>query len=329
MTERTTEEQHRPADRTRIGRRLAQGTGLLIVGGFVVYCIVRRRELAVVFDVEAAPLAGIVALALVRRVFAAGRFRALCRPYGANVPLAEAYLLVLVAEAVNLVLPLRGGFAARAVYLKKRHGVHLSYMPSLAIGSTILSFLVGGALMLIANTVWSLSGKTTIWPLWALAAILCVPVLAFMITPPSFLLNRSGAVGHKLRLASEGWNLLRSDHRSLALACGFHLAAFVVTGGIVALAFQAVHVPLSLPVAVCIAVVNSYAGIANLTPSNLGVQEWTIGILGSLSSLDFDTGVAAALIMRAVGATISLLGGALGYYVLFVRPARRRATNGR
>ncbi len=299
--------------------------GLIILLFLLIYCFFHRGDLLVLLDVRWHILALIYLLALFRRFFAAGRFRKICKPLRAVVPFRDAYLLTMVSSAINLVTPFRGGFAARSVYLKQTHRVPFSQMPGLALGSTFLAVGVGGVLLLSTNFMGIVYGLVTPWQLWLLACLMCMQILGFLIPLPERFLKGRGHFGRWLCSASEGWNALRTDRKSLFEASTFHLAIFLISTCIVMASFYSINIPLSLHAAVSIAVFASCSGIANLTPSNLGVQELVVAYFARLSGETFAGGIAAALIMRAVSLSIDLVGGTIGYYILFVKKPNHHA----
>lgn len=306
----------------RAGRNrnwLMLSVGFMLIALFAGYCFIYRQELTVIFDVQMNTLFWLFVLFLIQRALLAFRFRELCRPFGADVTFRDAFFLNLISGAVNMISPLRAGIAVRAIFLKKSHGLSYSYIPSLLLGSTVLSFFVGGILILLGNTAWLILGIHITWILWVLAVVLCASSLILIIKPPDCLLNLKGRFGATINRALEGWNLLRSNSKSLLAVCGFHFLIFIVSGIIITFSFNAVHLPLSLPVGISISVVNSSAGTFCLTPANIGLQEWIIAFLGNLDGNDFHSGVAAALLMRAIGTFINFLGGSIGYYLLFIK----------
>jgi uncharacterized membrane protein YbhN (UPF0104 family) len=250
----------------------------------------------------------------------AGRFIALCKPYGARLSFFSSYILILISGAINLISPFRAGFAARAVYLKYKFGVSYSYMPSLLLGSTILSWLVGGILLLTINILWTVSGTGTVsWPFWLFGFVSCSFALILTIRPPRFLTRISGKTGERINLALQGWDLIRSDYKSLTLVCIYHVLVFFVSALIINVSFYCLNISLSLPAALTISVFNTYVSVVGITPANFGIKEWSTGFLGSIAGLSFHSGVSAALLMRSLGLLINFVGGILGYYFIFIR----------
>lgn len=293
--------------------------GSTIIVSFVVYCVLYRENLSILLAIEPFVFFPIITLTLIHRGVLALRFKTLCRPYGVVVPFWDSYLLTCVSGAINMIFPIRGGFAARALYLKKRHGLFYSYLPSLILSSTILSFIVGGILIILTNFIWFFKGYSTTWVLWVFGLALCSSVIIFLINPPRFLQNFSGEVGKKVNMSFDGWKLIRSDIRSLTIVCSLHFLIILVSSIIIYISFYAVNLDVTVPVAVSMSVFNSFIGVVNLTPANFGIQEWSTAFIGSLTDLNFHSGVAAALIMRAAGVVVNLTGGAIGYYTLFIK----------
>jgi uncharacterized membrane protein YbhN (UPF0104 family) len=218
---------------------------------------------------------------------------------------------------------MRGGFASRAIYLKKKHGLFYSYMPSLIVTSTILSFIVGGIVILITNAFWVFMEKSVLWPLVIFGGILSLSAFVLFLKPPSFLLNLPGEIGKSVRLSCQGWETMRHNVKSMSAVCGYHLLIIFVSSILIITGFCAVKLPLSFPAAVGISVINTFTGVVNLVPANLGIQEWTTAFIAKLSGLNFHVSVAAALVIRTAGIIVNIVGGTIGYYLLFLRPSKR------
>jgi uncharacterized membrane protein YbhN (UPF0104 family) len=210
---------------------------------------------------------------------------------------------------------------ARAAYLRTAQQLPLSKMPALSLCNIVLMFTAGGFLLLFADTLLLLTGHPVPWQLWALALVAAGSVGVFAFSPSVLrrIAPARGRVARIIGLAVEGWDTLRTDRKTLGAVFLLGGLFIVASMGNALLGFHALGIAITLPTALCISVFSSVSGILNLTPGNLGVREALVGTIARVSGVSFHHGIAAALIVRVVQLPVIVLGGLLGYWVLFVR----------
>jgi len=240
------------------------------------------------------------------------------RLYAPNLKSSE---FVAVSSAGSIISLPGAVQAAKAVYLKGRHGVE--FQRSLAISGVIVVIALSTAsLTALIGLAWlETQGKANLHLLWLLSA--------FMLFGASFLLVFAGRLPKTGRLERfsyfpETWAQLVGDRRRMftvaALLCVRSLSSFLAFGLLfVALA----NVPNGLVVGGVVDALTFALRLVMITPGNLGVYEWVVAVLSSSVGSTLATGLACAALYRAAGLlvigsaglmSVLLLGRARGDY---------------
>ena len=324
MTVNLSPDKHSTANRTawqRVGRYIKLTFGLLLLAAFVLYIVRNHEKFGVVVAVRWEIAAGLVLITVLARSIGAMRYRTTCRALGAKLRFGEALLLILFSDLTNLVLPFHSSVGARAAYLRTVRQLPLSKMPALSLCNNVLMLTAGGFLLLLANTLLLVTGYPVPWQLWALAAVAACSVSVFAFSPTVLqrIAPARGRVARIIAIVVEGWETLRADRKTLGAVFLWGALFIVASMGNALLGFHALGITIGLPTALCISIFSAVSGLLNLTPGNLGVREVIVGTIARVSGVSFHHGIAAALIVRVVQLPVIVLGGLVGYYVLFIR----------
>lgn len=229
--------------------------------------------------------------------------------------------VVMVANAMAYVLPMRADLIFSAAYYKRVKG--LAYVKSVSMAAGNIVFGVAFALlqMLAAllctgfiDGVWS----PIIWGLWIVGTV-CVAaflVLALVLKdkPPKWIAK------HKLVMdVLEGFNaLIRSRRMLWQLLCClivnniFQLLLYMVC-------FHAIGMEITVYQALFYNSVSWLASILNIVPGNIGIKEGVMGLATSLMGALFNNGVAASLLQRIAVMVVYIAAG-----IAFAYPVYRR-----
>lgn len=229
--------------------------------------------------------------------------------------------VVMVANAMAYVLPMRADLIFSAAYYKRVKG--LAYVKSVSMAAGNIVFGVAFALlqMLAAllctgfiDGVWS----PIIWGIWAIGMV-CVAaflVLALLLRdrPPRFVAK------HRLVTdVIEGFNaLLRSRRMLWQLLCClivnniFQLLLYMVC-------FRAIGMEITIYQALFYNSVSWLATILSIVPGNIGIKEGVMGLATSLMGALFNNGVAASLLQRIAVMVVYIVAG-----IAFAYPVYRR-----
>ncbi len=230
---------------------------------------------------------------------------------------AGAWLGVTLASSMlNIVSPVKGGAALRALYLQRMHGMSLTSVAGVLGVSFLFSIVSSAAVATIALLTMGIPGGTAgAITLAASLAIVVTPIVLLLLAPPV-----SKAQGNRmLRRAArlyDGWRSISRDppimRRLLAwntLATVLHAVAFVC-------AFRLAGFDGHWLVPVTSSAFARIGALVALTPAGIGVYEAFGTVSAHIAGADAGPALIAVLIVRAVGSIIVIAGGLVSWPLL-------------
>lgn len=249
------------------------------------YFALRDADFSTIQPASFGLLVGVAGLVLLNILLNGGLQWIITRSFDADPPVGFWRMQQLIAASglLNYVPAVRPGLWGRAAYLKWRHKLPVR-QAVLIVGLTIgLTGIISG----MALTAWALGGLAMVWPLTVAAAFVLAGV-SHWVWP--WLLKRPVEAGWS-------WLLLR-------------LADSLAMAGRLCLAFAVVGQPLSFNEALLAAAAAMAVRVLGLTPNGLGLSEWAIAGLVTLSQpVAVETATAAALVDRAVEVLVQAMVG--------------------
>ncbi len=258
--------------------------------------------------------------AFLNLLFRSGHFSSLYNIVGARVGNMESLGLSSVASVFNTFLPGQVGGIARATYLKSQYSLPFSKFPVILGASVLFSLSVGGILLFLVGLLLQRQGNNIPTDLWILAILsaFLAPFL-FWITPPERILNRFGPLSSYIRLFKEGWLSVKHGGQHLVSATFFQLLSHISYGFIILLAYKSIGLELPPVISLGIAVTLSISNLIIITPGNVGIQEFFVGLMSQMAGLTFAQGVAANAIVRVVILLVTISIAPASWYLLFFR----------
>ncbi|MFZ5864549.1 MAG: lysylphosphatidylglycerol synthase transmembrane domain-containing protein [Thermodesulfobacteriota bacterium] len=307
---------------SRADRRWFWGTviGYSVVAIFAVLCghyiYSHREDFAFVATVSYLDLAiaGVFVLAsFFLGIFQMGLF---LKNFGVSLGFMELAAITMTTYLGNLVLPMRGGTAGAAIYLKRAHGLNF--------GDFAVIYAGTGLLMALVNTGLALAGLIVLYVVNGFFHLaLTVLVLLFFafcsylsVFPPSASWKRGGFLGRLFELANS-WHVLTRDRPLLLrLTVLFVLAPLFLSGS-----FHFVYRALGIDLAPSAVLVTSSLGnVANLVPiipGSLGVFDAVTIQIPHMFGLDAAKSISATLLYRVILFLECIVFGIPGVIYLF------------
>jgi hypothetical protein len=245
------------------------------------------------------------------------------RELGVRVGFWENTLLTAAAGFGNY-LPMRAGSIMRLHYIKAVHGVgYLQYGGILGVRALLLLW-GAGAVGLFGATALSITGRTVRIDVFLLfAAILAAGIAPFVI-PFQRLLPSSGLFGRVGNELTRAITLMHENRWMTWQYLGLVGIQFAILAGRLAVAFDVMQqwpTPWSYFLLSPIATILSFV---NITPGNLGLREWMIGVLTSGLGIDYAIGIFAASVDRVVSVVLTFVLGGAASILVGVRLGRAR-----
>jgi len=203
---------------------------------------------------------------------------------------------------------------ARAAYLKHRHELPYSRFLAMLAANYLIAFAVIG----VAGTITMLARIGTGGFSWAVLLLFAATALAM---PLVLLLpcGREAADRRVLRFiqsALAGMDVIRRDGALLWKLVALTLWNVSIGAALYFTAFRTIGVSVPFGLALLIHLLTSYTVLLNITPGNLGVQEIVTGVAAAVLGAGAETGLLAALVVRAVTILCAFALGPIFSYVL-------------
>lgn len=301
----------------------------LIVAAIVLACLVylgRKHfdQFSRLAHVTPHMLAAIAAAFVAARLMNGQAMRVALRRFGYCVGLFEAFMLVILMNYGNLLVP-RVGLGAPAVYLKAKHGVSYTQFATLLLPLGLLAMTAAGIVGLVCQAaLWIGRGVSWDGPVVVVFSIataigftalfLRLPMLRWW--PRRF---QDWAAD-----ANESWRVLGGRASFVRTMLALHVAIFALRAGRMYLVFKALDIQVNIPGLIIASLLADLMMLISITPAGLGFREaailYSAQILGTTPSL----ALSAAVLDRAVWTIGVIVIAQLGLWRM-IRPARSTA----
>lgn len=251
----------------------------LVLVIFAVYFVVNIDKFRPLRDIEGWLLI-LIGLGDISIIMANGLFtKFILRPFGKSISLAESFYVSLISSVGNFFAPAGAGFAFRAVYLKRKHGLPYSDYVSVLFGNYIIVFLINSTFGLFS--LWLLRSRANhqyAIITFVLATIFIVSLLLTIIKVPGLetvqTKNRAAAyllnVFHKISI---GWRKIVAHPKLLLQLSAVTVLNLALTIFITWMIILSLNLHVGFAALVLFSVLGSLSLFVNITPANLGVKE--------------------------------------------------------
>jgi hypothetical protein len=246
------------------------------------------------------------------------------RELGVRVGFWENWLLTVAASFGNY-LPMRAGTVLRMHYIKSVHSVgYLQYGGILGTRALLLLWAAGG--VGLGGAVAMVLARHTVRLEFVLLFVSILVIgLAPFVLPLHRMLPSIGVVGSAAKQLIEAIDLIRRNHRMTAAYLGLVVLQFIIITLRLTVAFDAIQRRPEWWAYFFLSPIAAILSFINITPGNLGLREWLIGVLSVGVGTDYTDGIFAAAVDRTVLVAMTLGFGGMASAVLAVRLARRPA----
>lgn len=240
----------------------------------------------------------------------------LLKPLDVSLNNNEAFGTSILTGFYNMITPFRGGIAARALYLKKKHGFsYTNFLASLA-ASVVISFIVISVLGLIS--VWLIWIKFKIFSL-GLFLIFCaalIGMVVLIIVSPYVKETKYKWMNFFLKIAT-GWKLLKNDRRIILNLILLNFVTQIIGALTLLYQYKVIGIEITIMQSVFISSIAAFSVWLGLTPASLGIQEALTVLSAVAIGLSATQTLFAAVIGRIVSSLfLFILGPIYSYYML-------------
>jgi hypothetical protein len=240
------------------------------------------------------------------------------RPYVKHLGYWEFFMVRTGGVLVGSIVPVVGNIAVRMAYLR-RHGLTYAAFTWATLFSNVLALVAAAVLAAFATAVlWIITPTVPPLVLTLAAGGLTLGVAAW------FGVERLPALAGHARLQRWPWlstvQGFEASRRTMSivfvLSLGRHGLNFVTFG----LLYQSLSgLPGDFLNGGLVYVLTTPVRIVNITPGNVGVNEWVAAIAGKVFAFDVATGLIVALLFRGLALAAQGLGALFGWVWLALR----------
>lgn len=226
-------------------------------------------------------------------------------------------LSVLIASMLANYLPMRVGTLIRMRFFKLAHDLDYMSFVGIMILRMLLLLVLSGLLGIIGLTGLAYAGQD-ITPLPALAflSLLVLGLVGLLVPIPEFA-EQDSMIKRLLGKLAACHAILRTTPRAIWLLALISFAQFIVLALRLYISFEIFGITVSSWLLLLIGPLATLITFINLTPGNLGIREWVIGVLAGVTGLNIQNGIFAGTLDRAVLMVLTFtIGPACLYYTL-------------
>ena len=288
----------------------------------------------------------IVPLFLFQYLFISIITKSLLNPFNVKISLYESFGLSITTGFYNLITPFKGGMAARAVYLKKKHGFsYIDFLSTLG-ASYIITFLITSFLGILSIFLIYLNGGIFSRLLLIIFLVFFLGPLFVIVFSPQiketknsfinmsrigfskvtilehdqeprkhFGINSRRVLDKFIKLANS-WNLIKNNGKLIFIISLVSLAQLIIGVIMLYLQFRVFGIDVGLAECLFWISIGSLGIIVAITPAGLGINE-AIAVFSALTiGITPTQSLSVALLGRAVSLIVLFILGPIFSYIL-------------
>lgn len=234
---------------------------------------------------------------------------------------------VQTATFLGNLLPMRAGTALRFVYFKRLHDLEYSRMGGLVVLRTLLLVVATGFTGCLGLLALGISDHPAYAALWMVfVPMLVLPLMGWWLPDLGERLpdDRRGRIVRKF---VSGFVSIKKQPKVAAQILVLMAVQFALLAMRLLISFDAIQVSILPQLLFLLAPITTLLSFISITPGNLGLREWVIGLLSQVGGYQFETGVFAGVIDRTVQMVCIFAFGAVAMVWMWARLRRKSMEN--
>ncbi|MBM3234022.1 flippase-like domain-containing protein [Candidatus Pacearchaeota archaeon] len=239
----------------------------------------------------------------------------LMKPFGLKLKFKESFGLAIITNFYNMITPFRGGMAARAIYLKKKH--KFPYINFLAILSAIyvIIFLIAAIAGLLSMAfIWLYYGLFNLI-IFLLFLAVFIFLLAIIIFSPKIKERKNIWLNRFIKVIN-GWHLIKNNKKVIFTTAIIAIIQLILGAIILIISYHIFGIEISFFKALFISSIGSLSILIAITPGNLGIGDAIFVFSAAIIGISLTEAIAATILSRAVGLIIIFILGPIFSYIL-------------
>lgn len=283
------------------------GVGIVLLAAVAIYVWTRPEEVAYLRRLSIPVLLLTLLSQFLVQLLLNDALLSPLQAYMAQLGFWEFFIVRTGGVLAGSLVPVAGGLAVRLTYLRRRGLTYLDFTWA-TILSNVLALVASAALAVLATGIlWMVAGRPPALILWLSLGVLALSVAAQAVFQSLPRLSRHAVLtrwpwvaGIRDRKADR-----KTTMRVFVASLARHGLNFVTFG----LLYASVSgLPRDFMTGGLVYTLTSPLRIVNITPGNLGINEWVIAIVGHGVAFDVTTGLMVALVFRGVAFVAQTLG---------------------
>ena len=248
----------------------------------------------------------------------------LLKPLYIKLGVFESIAMALMTGFYNLITPFKGGFAARAVYLNKKHSSSYTDFVAAISANYIMAFLAAAILGIISSSIifiYTSNFNLPIFLIFTATIIICLIMVYFYKILPY---TRFKILNYFIAIVN-GYYIIRKHRKTIVYTFILSFVQVIIGAIMLMIQFRIFSINLNFIEAVFLSSIGMVGLILAVTPAGLGINEAIIVFASLILGISPVSSLSAALLGRAVSILVLfILGPIASYLLLKARPYHQR-----
>lgn len=279
---------------------------LIILAGFAWYFYANADSFKSLLNLSLLPLIGIFIFKIIR-IYNTGQFlRSILIAWKKPISRMESFDVALISTIGNYFGLYLGGAGARAIYLKKKHGLSYTDFITTLSGQYLITFRIYSFIGLVVLVLIHLQTGVYSWIFYIVMASWLIATLFFFRSRKlaALIFNRKykkkvvNRLSSKLQNVYEGLHEIRKDKELYSKLNRLTIYGFLITFVVIYCQFMLIDVNPSITGMVLYVILTNLSLLVSITPGGIGVREALFIFSSNLLGLSIDQVLILAVIAR-------------------------------
>jgi uncharacterized membrane protein YbhN (UPF0104 family) len=299
---------------------------LIIIAGLAYYLWENWDTFYATFNASWYQIMGLVSCIIMTWLINCLQSFLLYRHAGINIKFGENFIIQIAAMMGNY-LPMRLGSLIKMRYFKKVYGLEYIKFVGVAGVRILIILLYCVVLSSIGLIGLKLPQYFLVWILLGIFNTLIIIVIGSSLIKLLYRLKlKNEFIKTKVHEFLTTFEIIRSRPILFCQMSGLVMMQFVTLAYRLSISFDIINVELSPWVLLIIAPTTSLIQFLSLTPGNLGLREWLIGVLAHVSGYNFSSGIFAGSVDRAILMLCTFIMGSGPLVYVWIRATRHTSS---
>lgn len=294
---------------------LRHGITVFVLMLFAWYLWSNKESFNQLVDLSLPPLLGMFVFKLFR-MYNTGQFiRSILRACKTPISRMEGFYVALISAIGNYFGPYLGGASARAVYMKKKHGLSYTDFATTLSGHYLITFRVYSFLGLLALIAIQIQSGEYSWLLYGVIFSWLVMTILFfrsrkftsLIFQKEFKNRIINKITNKLQKVVVGLDEIKKDKALFFDLNKLTVYNFLITFVVVNFQFLVIGAEVTIPSAMLYVVLTNLSLLLSITPGAIGIREAIFIFSGNLLGLSTEQILLLAIITRTMTFLVMLV----------------------